>query len=362
MHRKWRVLRKSWFSIDKPLFNLCRKSGCDISKVSSPAQIEGNSTLHQMPSLKLVDNQQLVNRCAPPSRPPGLNFSSQYFPSSYPMVTQSGSSPISPGSQWSTAMNTNYGSTGSNLPPFPSQHRQEFEEYPLSLADQYMQNQGLQSSRESIDVSTDMLAMQGPGYTTRPHSKGSSPRRSSNRDEFDGPHQFLSKPSSDVVAAQDRDLPHVPTNLYVQEQDDVLSKVNDRLSQCAFDFVAKYQFPIPLEKDKRPVQIPSDREWTEWVFLLKRLATKRRIPARILYNGQIKQLVTVLENSLEMRHAAKHQSRPLKDDRNVLQLISAGLQVAKILKDASCMDFMDKLYLQTEKTIQARRTKPGYLS
>ncbi|KAL9026323.1 MAG: hypothetical protein Q9196_004998 [Gyalolechia fulgens] len=192
-------------------------------------------------------------------------------------------------------------------------------------------------------------------------SASQSARKSSNRDEFDGPHQFLSRPSADVIAAQGRELPHVPTNLLVQEQDDVLSRVNDRLSQCAFDFVAKYQFPIPLEKDKRPVQTPSDREWTEWVFLLKRLATKRRIPARVLYNGQIKQLVTVLENSLEMRHAAKHQSRPVKDDRNVLQLISAGLQVAKILKDAACMQYMDSLYLQTERVIQARKSNPGYL-
>lgn len=124
----------------------------------------------------------------------------------------------------------------------------------------------------------------------------------------------------------------------VQEQDDILSQVNDCLSRCAFDFVAKYQFPIPLTQDMRPVssmspslhfgrlhvahtynqvERPEDREWTEWVHLLKRLATKRRIPARVLYNGQIKQLVTILENSMEMRHAAKHQSRPLKDDRNV---------------------------------------------
>ncbi|KAL8873058.1 MAG: hypothetical protein Q9174_001412 [Haloplaca sp. 1 TL-2023] len=186
-------------------------------------------------------------------------------------------------------------------------------------------------------------------------------RRSANRDEFDGPHQFLDPPSLQTIATREQDLPEVPTNLVVQEQDEVLSMVNDRLSQCAFDFVAKYQFPIPLEKDKRPVQIPSDREWTEWVFLLKRLATKRRIPTRVLYNGQIKQLVTVLENSLEMRHAAKHQSRPLKDDRNVLQLISAGLQVAKMLKDSECMRYMDHLYLQTEKKIQDRKTKPGYM-
>ncbi|KAI4120129.1 MAG: hypothetical protein LQ345_000085 [Seirophora villosa] len=188
-----------------------------------------------------------------------------------------------------------------------------------------------------------------------------SSRRPSSRDEFDGPHQFLHPPPAGVVAAQERDLPHFPTNLLVQEQDAFLSRVNDRLSQCAFDFIAKYQFPIPLEQDKRPVQVPSDREWTEWVYLLKRLATKRRIPARVLYQGQIKQLVTVLENSLEMRHAAKHQSRPVKDDRNVLQLISAGLQVAKILKDAACMEYINSLYLQTERIIEARKGTPGFL-
>ncbi|RAK71769.1 uncharacterized protein BO72DRAFT_308171 [Aspergillus fijiensis CBS 313.89] len=189
--------------------------------------------------------------------------------------------------------------------------------------------------------------------TTRYHSQ----RRPSNRDEFDGPHQLLEPPSPRVIAAQGRDLPHLPTNLDVSEQDRILSSVNDRLSQCAFDFVAKYQFPIPLEPDKRQVRVPSDREWTEWVYLLKRLATKRRIPARVLYNGQIKQLVTILENSLEMRHAAKHQSRPIKDDRNVLQLISAGTQVAKILKDAAAMEYLDNLYVDTEKRIQDRRSR-----
>lgn len=168
-------------------------------------------------------------------------------------------------------------------------------------------------------------------------AKARSQRRPSNRDEFDGPHQFLKRPPPEYVAMQERELPRLPTHLLVQEQDSVLNQVNDRLSQCAYDFVAKYQFPIPLTQDMRPVERPQDREWTEWVYLLKRLATKRRIPARVLYNGQIKQFVTILENSLEMRHAAKHQSRPLKDDRNILQLISAGIQVAKILKDAQAM-------------------------
>lgn len=180
-------------------------------------------------------------------------------------------------------------------------------------------------------------------------------RRPSNRDEFDGPSQLLDKPEDNGIEPKEDDLPQLPITLYAQEQDEILSKVNDRLSQCAFDFVAKYQFPIPIEPDKRPVRVPGDREWSEWVYLLKRLATKRRIPARVLYNGQIKQLITILENSLEMRHAAKHQSRPLKDDRNILQLISSGLQVAKILKDAPAMQYLDSLYIQTERLIQSRR-------
>jgi hypothetical protein len=180
----------------------------------------------------------------------------------------------------------------------------------------------------------------GGGGSSRMSGGGGKPhaqRRPSNRDEFDGPHQFLKRPPPEYIALQERELPRLPTHLLVQEQDSVLNQVNDRLSQCAYDFVAKYQFPIPLTQDMRPVERPQDREWTEWVYLLKRLATKRRIPARVLYNGQIKQFVTILENSLEMRHAAKHQSRPLKDDRNILQLISAGIQVAKILKDAQAM-------------------------
>jgi len=154
-----------------------------------------------------------------------------------------------------------------------------------------------------------------------------------------------------VTAAQEKDLPHLPIHLCVNEQDEILLHVNDRLSKCAFDFFALYQFPIPLEPDKRPVSIPADREWTEWACLLKRMASKRRVPTRVLYHGQIKQFVTILDNSLEMFHAAKHQSRPPKDDRNVLQLISAGIQVAQILKDASAMKFLDNLYVQTERKI-----------
>lgn len=224
--------------------------------------------------------------------------------------------------------------------------------------DEYMHDV---DSPRSYDIREYLVETSRSRYGDKSNKAGSvkyhSQRRPSNRDEFDGPHQLLEPPSPKTIAAQERELPPLPTNLDVSEQDRILCEVNDRLSQCAFDFVAKYQFPIPIEPDKRQVRVPADREWTEWVYLLKRLATKRRIPARVLHNGQIKQLVTVLENSLEMRHAAKHQSRPVKDDRNVLQLISAGTQVAKILKDATAMEYLDRLYQETERRIKERQSR-----
>ena len=175
------------------------------------------------------------------------------------------------------------------------------------------------------------------------------------RDEFDGSVQYLSKPPRNIPEPHEQDLPPLPVHLGDAEQDDILTQVNQRLSQCAFDFVALYRFPIPMEPDKPPVQSAKDRVWTEWAYLLKRLATKRRIPSHAIFQGQIKELTTVLDNSLEMRHATKPQPRPLKDDRTVLQFISAGIQVGKFLKDAATMEYLDKLYLQTEKVIQGRK-------
>lgn len=100
----------------------------------------------------------------------------------------------------------------------------------------------------------------GAAKGAKGNGKGRPQRRPSNRDEFDGPHQFLQRPPPEYIAAQERELPHLPTHLLVQEQDAILAQVNDRLSQCAFDFVAKYQFPIPLTPDARPVERPSDRK------------------------------------------------------------------------------------------------------
>lgn len=189
-----------------------------------------------------------------------------------------------------------------------------------------------------------------PRYHTR--------RRPFNQDEFDGPSQLLPLPLPQNELARSQDLLSLPVNLHVQEQDEILQHVNDVLSQCAYHFIAKYQFPIPLERDKPRVRSATDRDWTEWAYLLKRLATKRRIPARVLFDNQIKQFVTTLENSIAARQNRDQQNRTPRDDRYILQLISSATQVARILMDSQAMDQLDTLYNNTESAILERRTRP----
>ncbi|EXJ65160.1 hypothetical protein A1O7_01500 [Cladophialophora yegresii CBS 114405] len=189
---------------------------------------------------------------------------------------------------------------------------------------------------------------------TRYHTR----RRPFNQDEFDGPSQLLPLPVPQQEHARSQALPSLPVHLELDEQDEIILHVNDILSRCAFHFVAKYQFPIPLERDKPRVRTPADREWTEWAYLLKRLATKRRIPARVLYDNQIKQFVTTLENSIAVRQNNRDQQpRTPKDDRYMLQLVSAATQVARILMDSLSMEQLDALYRQTESVILERRAR-----
>ena len=57
-------------------------------------------------------------------------------------------------------------------------------------------------------------------------------RRLCNRNEFDGPYQLLNMPTRQAISNQE-DLPYLPTNLDVQEQDDISCKVNDFVSEHA---------------------------------------------------------------------------------------------------------------------------------
>jgi hypothetical protein len=56
-----------------------------------------------------------------------------------------------------------------------------------------------------------------------------------------------------------------------------------------------------------------------------------------------------------------NQSAPgpavLRDDRNILQIISAGMQVAKLLKDANAMRDLDTIYAFAEEEVFKRRRR-----
>jgi hypothetical protein len=91
-----------------------------------------------------------------------------------------------------------------------------------------------------------------PAERTKPVVKYSSQRRPSNRDEFDGDCQWLEMPSPKTISSQERDLPHLPTNLDVQEQDEILSKVNDRLSECSIS-LPNTNFLSLLSRTKDPL-------------------------------------------------------------------------------------------------------------
>ncbi|KAG8529613.1 uncharacterized protein KY384_006250 [Bacidia gigantensis] len=80
-------------------------------------------------------------------------------------------------------------------------------------------------------------------------------REGTSGEQFDGLETNVTR-----LSAQERELSHIPFSLEPMEQDYVLREVNARLSQCAFDFVAKYQFPIQLVDYRSTAEVDNDLE------------------------------------------------------------------------------------------------------
>ncbi|KAL2405910.1 hypothetical protein ABEF95_003050 [Exophiala dermatitidis] len=260
-----------------------------------------------------------------------------------------------------TSQSSAFTSEAGSYQPLGPPPRSDPDDHTMALRRQSQDSYGLQtgspSSQGYADYELETQNRRG-SEMGRAAARYHTRRRPFNQDEFDGPSQLLPLPLPQQEHARSQALPALPVHLAIEEQDEIMLHVNDILSRCAFHFVAKYQFPIPLERDKPRVRAPEDREWTEWAYLLKRLATKRRIPARVLYDNQIKQFVTTLENSIAVRQPNREQQvRRPRDDRYMLQLISAGTQVAKIMMDSLSMEQLDALYRQTESLILERRSR-----
>jgi len=133
-------------------------------------------------------------------------------------------------------------------------------------------------------------------------------------------------------------LPELDVTLSIEAQDGIISELEQILSTCMYNFFAAYAFPIPTDSSKKLVRKPSDRAWHEWLELAVALCEKRMIPKVFLHNERIKEFATTLRNSGEIRHVYSNQDRSPKSDMGILQLISAAVHVAQIIKDAEGMD------------------------
>ena len=180
-------------------------------------------------------------------------------------------------------------------------------------------------------------------------------RKRNHADEFGGPTQYLPENSPADTEYRMTPIPIVPTNLNTTEQSEILNELDTRLSSCAFHFMAAHNFPFPLDTGRGIVYKASDRSWTEWAYVLKRLATKRRVPAKFVYDEQIKNMTTAIENANHVRQPPQSLDPMQKDDWQLLQYISAAVQVAKILKDGGTMNELVTLYELTERKILQRK-------
>ncbi|PMD29036.1 hypothetical protein L207DRAFT_446206 [Hyaloscypha variabilis F] len=187
-------------------------------------------------------------------------------------------------------------------------------------------------------------------HLTRTFQEQQKPPQNEN---FEEPYQLLMQPPAGCTMMLRRDPPHLPTNLCLNEQEAIISRLYDRLSQCMFDFVATNQIPLPLDPRERLIQRPSDCDWIEWVHLLKQLAIKGRIPAHVLHHDEINQLFAVLESPLQLGRIA--QSKVPRDDRTILQMVFAGIQVARLLQDSMGVDYLDMLYTGIENVCREKR-------
>ena len=168
-----------------------------------------------------------------------------------------------------------------------------------------------------------------------------------NKDEFSRNIYFLPQPPSAEVILGQAQPAVLPTTLSNEFRAHVFNTLDYWLCLTAFLFFSEHQFPIPLEKHKPSVLSPQDRSWNEWAYLLKRLATKRRVPTAVLHGGQIKHMVTLMENSTLVRHSPDDPSQAIDDDMHMLQIISAAVQVVKLLRNYEATFILLELYNQT---------------
>lgn len=168
-------------------------------------------------------------------------------------------------------------------------------------------------------------------------------------------------PLPSLFALEEEELPLLPTSLSRRKQRKVLTQASRHLSKCALEFCNRHELPNTVIQGMDPGEQPllvrnlgrkrvTGWGWSEFVFLLGFLIAEEHVPAEALYSDLAVHFRAVLHTSLGVDDVLRHPE-PLRDDRTILRILSAGVQVARMLNDLDAMNKLDRLLMKAERTM-----------
>ncbi|KAK1237357.1 hypothetical protein MKX08_002982 [Trichoderma sp. CBMAI-0020] len=171
----------------------------------------------------------------------------------------------------------------------------------------------------------------------------------------------VSSPPAENTALNREELPLLPTSLSRRKQKKVLGQASRHLSKCALEFCNRHQLPNTVIQGMEPRERPfvarnlgrkraPDCGWGEFVFLLKFLIAEQQVPLEALNSDLAAHFRAILHASLGVDDVLRH-AEPLRDDRTILRILSAGVQVANMLNDEKAMGKLRRLLMKTERTM-----------
>ncbi|KAL6900465.1 hypothetical protein GGI43DRAFT_49952 [Trichoderma evansii] len=164
-----------------------------------------------------------------------------------------------------------------------------------------------------------------------------------------------------LAALEEEELPLLLTSLSRRKQRKILTQASRHLSTCILEFCNRHELPNTVIQGMDPGEQPllvrnlgrkkaPDLAWGEFVFLLGFLIAEEQIPAKALYSDLAVHFRVVLRTSLGVDDILRHPEPP-RDDRTILRILSAGVQVARMLNDLDAMNKLDELLMKTERTM-----------
>jgi hypothetical protein len=171
----------------------------------------------------------------------------------------------------------------------------------------------------------------------------------------------VTAPRAVNVALDKEGFPLLPTGLSRRKQRKILKQARRFLSKCALEFCNRHELPNTVIQGIEPREQPflvrnlgrnraPDCGWDEFVFLLGFLIAEQQVPLEALNSNLAAHYRAVLYTSLGVDDAFRHP-KSLMDDRTILRVLSASIQVAIMLNDLKATNKLRRLLMKTERTM-----------